>query len=112
MVRYPSPRSRREWRHAERRGERHFCADIFSNGRTGGTVLGASVLRNREVIFDSAAETISFVDARCDTIDQGSAHMRGGWAFAPCPRHRRAAAQQQQHSDDVGVNATRGRPTS
>ena len=116
MVRYPSPRSRRDWR----RGERHYCADIFSNGRSGGTVLGASVLRQREVIFDVAAETISFVDARCDEIDQGSAHMRGGWAFAPCPRHPQAGLpQHEQHPPPgVGMNATRragggsGRPTS
>lgn len=31
-------------------GARYFCATIFDNGQ-GGTVIGASILRHREVIF-------------------------------------------------------------
>lgn len=100
MVRYPSPR-RRGGRQRRRGGERQFyCADIFNNGR-GGTVLGASVLRHREVIFDLATSTISFVDADCDAITPSTAHMRGAYALAPCSspgswegERRQAAAQR------------------
>ena len=33
---------------------RHMCAAIFDNQR-GGTVIGASIMRHREVVFDLAA---------------------------------------------------------
>jgi hypothetical protein len=81
MVRYPSPRQ--GTRHTWRAGERHYCAEIFNNGRSGGTVLGASVLRDREVIFDMARSTISFVDTDCDATTQRTAHMRDAFAFSP-----------------------------
>ncbi len=46
---------------------RHFCVAIFDNQQDG-TVIGASIMRQREVIFELARSTISFVDADCDAI--------------------------------------------
>jgi hypothetical protein len=62
---------------------RHFCAGIFNNGN-GGTVLGASVLRHREAIFDLDASTISFVDADCDRATPERSMLRGAYAFSEC----------------------------
>ena len=87
MVRYPVARgSRGERRSWERHGVRRYCAEIFNNGPSGGTVLGASVLRHREVIFDIDRSTIAFSDADCDTLTSSTALMQRAWAFAggPC----------------------------
>jgi hypothetical protein len=67
----------------ERRDERHYCADIFNNGHKG-TVLGASVLRQREVLFDMGNGTIAFVDADCARLTPRTAALRDAYAFAPC----------------------------
>jgi hypothetical protein len=67
----------------ERRDERHYCADIFNNGHKG-TVLGASVLRQREVLFDMGNGTIAFVDADCARLTPRTAALRHAYAFAPC----------------------------
>ena len=113
MVRYPSPRSRRDRRAGERRGERHYCAEIFNNGPSGGTVLGASVLRHREVIFDMENSTIGFADANCDATSQATAQMQGGWAFAPCASSVRGM-DQHANSKPRLINASRSwvRPSS
>ena len=102
MVRYPSPLPPRARRRSERRGERHYCAEIFNNGPGGGTVLGASVLRDREMIFDLESSTISFVDSDCGSLRAGTAQMQGSWAFAPCPAADRARGGARQDA--------RGRP--
>lgn len=62
---------------------RHFCAAIFNNGN-GGTVLGASILRHREAIFDMDASTISFVDADCDRATPDRSMLRGAYSFSEC----------------------------
>jgi len=53
-----------EFPKSARPGTRHMCAAIFDNQRAG-TVIGASIMRHREVVFDLAASTISFLDAAC-----------------------------------------------
>ena len=109
MVRYPAlfhgrrmaaKRGGRRGARQSRRlaGQKLYCAEIFNNGRSG-TVLGASVLRGREVIFDIASSTIAFADADCDALTQATSLMRGAYAFAPCP------AAAAQHS--VRMNASR-----
>ena len=67
----------------ERRDERHYCANIFNNGHKG-VVLGASVLRQREVLFDMGNGTIAFVDAECARLTPRTAALRDAYAFAPC----------------------------
>ena len=67
----------------ERRDERHYCANIFNNGHKG-VVLGASVLRQREVLFDMGNGTIAFVDAECAKLTPRTAALRDAYAFAPC----------------------------
>ena len=47
-------------------------------------MLGASVLRHREVLFDIPQGTISFVDAECERATPANAVLRGAFAFAPC----------------------------
>lgn len=81
MVKYPPPR--RHGAHRRRAAEKYYCAEIFNNGKNGGTVIGASVLRNREVIFDMAQSTISFVDADCDWTTHRTAHMQNAFTFSP-----------------------------
>ena len=63
---------------------RHLCAAIFDNQR-GGTVIGASIMRHREVVFDIASSSISFVDADCQTTTPAKSLMRGAYSFAACP---------------------------
>ena len=61
-----------------------YCADIFESGPGEGAVLGASVLRHREIIFDAARSTIAFADADCDAVTPSTSLMRGAFTFAPC----------------------------
>ena len=83
MVRYPSPRRGRRARSHKR--ERFYCAEIFDSGRSGGTVLGASVLRHREVIFNLERRgSIGFVDAACEAATPATSSLRGAFVFAPC----------------------------
>ena len=67
-----------------RSNTRHYCVAVFDNQR-GGTVIGASIMRQREVIFDLVASTISFADAHCDTITPATSHLKDPYSFAPCP---------------------------
>mmetsp|Transcript_52998 Transcript_52998/g.105342 ORF Transcript_52998/g.105342 Transcript_52998/m.105342 type:complete len:109 (-) Transcript_52998:50-376(-) len=84
MVEYPSPLESDTARMEEpRSGERFFCAEIFDNGDDG-TVIGASLLRNRETIFDLATSTIAFADADCATLTLQTSRLRGAFAFSPC----------------------------
>ena len=62
---------------------RHYCVAVFDNQR-GGTVIGASIMRQREVVFDITSSSISFVDANCDTITPETSHLRESYTFAPC----------------------------
>ena len=64
---------------------KHYCVAVFDNQR-GGTVIGASIMRQREVIFDIVNSMITFVDADCDKITPATSHLRDAYAFAPCPR--------------------------
>ncbi len=68
MVEFPKP--------SRTAGTRHLCAAIFDNQR-GGTVIGASIMRHREVIFDLASSMITFVDADCGTSTPSTSAMRG-----------------------------------
>ena len=96
MVEYPSSQRPRP----PRKGERHYCAEIFDNGRKG-IVLGASVLRNREIIFDFNASTITFVDANCGELTPETANLQQAFAFAPCATReaQRSASQRDPRSE-------------
>ena len=90
MVQYPAPKRPRRARAHQR--ERFYCAEIFDSGRDGGTVLGASVLRHREVVFSMAgAGSIGFVDAECDAVTPATSSLRGAFVFAPCNASARSA---------------------
>ena len=65
-------------------GARHYCVAVFDNQR-GGTVIGASIMRQREVVFDIASNMITFVDADCDSITPERSNLKDAYAFAPCP---------------------------
>ena len=84
MVEYKAAALGQSWPRKHRQdGAMHYCIDIFNNGRKG-TVLGASVLRHREVIFDLSNNTIAFVDADCGSLAPEAAALRDAFAFAPC----------------------------
>ena len=71
---------------------RSFCVGIFDNQR-GGTVIGASLMREREVVFDLARSAISFVESNCATISPATSALEGGYAFDSCPAsHNQTAA--------------------
>ena len=61
---------------------------VYDN-QHGGTVIGASIMREREVVFDLQARSrrgeFTFVDAKCAELRAGSAAMQGGYALAGCP---------------------------
>jgi hypothetical protein len=82
MVEYPFPGHTRN-RQSRGSHERWYCADVFDNG-LGGTVLGASVLREREVVFDMARSIIAFSPADCMRMTAHNSHTKGAFAFAPC----------------------------
>jgi len=63
--------------------KRNYCVAIFDN-HNGGTVIGASIMRQREVVFNVRASTISFSDANCETMTARSSKLRGAYQFAPC----------------------------
>ena len=60
---------------------------VYDN-QHGGTVIGASIMREREVVFDLQARSgrgeVTFVD-KCAELRAGSAAMQGGYALAGCP---------------------------
>jgi len=85
MVEFPKISS------GSRAGSRHLCAAIFDNQR-GGTVIGASIMRQREVIFDLASSMITFLDADCSATTPATSAMRGAYAFAPCPKSNMSEA--------------------
>ena len=100
LVEYPSPGG-------HRRTSPLYCAEIFDNGDQG-TVIGASLLRQREVLFDLDAATVAFADADCARLTPRTARLRSSFAFAPCPRtaprhHRlasnRAGRRGQSHKE-------------
>ena len=86
------------------RRTRHYCVAVFDNQR-GGTVIGASIMRQREVIFDINANLIAFLDADCTAITPDASALRGAYSFAPCP-----AANASSHARPRG--ATRSTPKS
>ena len=65
-----------------------YCIGVYDN-QHGGTVIGASIMREREVVFDLQARSgrgeVTFVDAKCAELRAGSAAMQGGYALAGCP---------------------------
>ena len=63
---------------------KHYCVAVFDNQR-GGTVIGASILRHREVVFDIADSMITFVDANCEAATPAASFLRDPYTFAPCP---------------------------
>ena len=86
-------------------GTRSYCVGIFDNQR-GGTVIGAALMRQREVLFDLEQSTISFLEADCTAITPGTSALAGGFAFDSCHDSKRDGAD--------GANASRlagGRPT-
>lgn len=50
-----------------------------------GTVIGASIMRHREVIFDISTGSISFADADCERITPATSLLTSAYAFAACP---------------------------
>lgn len=83
-------------------GTRSYCIGIFDNQR-GGTVIGAALMRQREVIFDLEQSTISFLEADCTAITPSTSALAGGFAFDSC-----------HDKPDGADNASRlagGRPT-
>lgn len=66
------------------RDARHYCVAVFDNQRQG-TVIGASIMRQREVIFDIGANSITFADADCNRLTPETSGLKGAYAFAPCP---------------------------
>ena len=56
---------------------RSYCVGIFDNQRAG-TVIGASLIRQREVIFDLARGAISFVESDCANISPATSALEGG----------------------------------
>jgi hypothetical protein len=81
MVHFPAPRGTSFKALARPAGSRHYCVAIFDNQR-GGTVIGASILRQREVVFDVARSEISFIDADCNTITPASSHLERAYSFS------------------------------
>ena len=65
-------------------GRRHYCAAIFDNQR-GGTVIGASIMRHREVIFDITANSITFADTDCNRLKPATSLLQEAYSFAECP---------------------------
>ena len=78
MVEFP-----RHGRAAAGYGQRHHCVAIFDN-RNGGTVIGASIMRHREVVFDLQRSTISFSDADCTRMTPRASRLRNAYHFAGC----------------------------
>ena len=77
-------------------GARHYCAAIFDN-QDGGTVIGASIMREREVIFDISESTITFVDADCNRITPATSYMRGAFSFDTCPAKNDSTSMSGAH---------------
>jgi len=84
---------------------KHYCAAIFDNGRDG-TVIGASIMRHREAIFDLQSAAITFVDSDCEAATPRSSRMVGAYSFASCPSSRSArnttANRRLMHSRRTG----------
>mmetsp|Transcript_46853 Transcript_46853/g.123475 ORF Transcript_46853/g.123475 Transcript_46853/m.123475 type:complete len:137 (-) Transcript_46853:261-671(-) len=74
--------------------KRNYCVAIFDN-HGGGTVIGASIMRHREVVFDVRQATITFADADCSTMSARSSHLQRPFKFASCdPSSNSSAAAQ------------------
>ena len=82
-------------------------------------MLGASVLRHREVLFDIPQGTISFVDAECERATPANAVLRGAFAFAPCSSsggggnetlEQGAPARQLLHDQQLELRLVVGAP--
>ena len=69
---------------------------IFDN-QDGGTVIGASIMREREVIFDISESTITFVDADCNRITPATSYMRGAFSFDTCPAKNDSTSMSGAH---------------
>uniref|UniRef100_A0A6V2NXU9 Peptidase A1 domain-containing protein n=2 Tax=Emiliania huxleyi TaxID=2903 RepID=A0A6V2NXU9_EMIHU len=76
MVEFPRP-------HSGGKVGRYYCLAVFDNGG-GGTVIGASILRYRETVFDLEASTITFVDADCGSITPQTSYLRDAFSFSSC----------------------------
>ena len=65
-----------------------YCIGVYDN-QHGGTVIGASIMREREVVFDLQARSgrgeVTFVDAKCAELRAGKARAPDGYALAGCP---------------------------
>jgi hypothetical protein len=70
---------------------KHYCVAVFDNQR-GGTVIGASIMRHREVVFDIVNSVITFADANCDQITPSTSYLREAYTFAPCPPASRSVS--------------------
>ena len=79
---------------------RLFCAEIFDNA-DGGTVIGASLLRDREAIFDLASATVAFVDTDCPALTLATSRLRGAFAFAPCLQQQSRASRRHRLGQDM-----------
>ena len=88
MVEFPRRNGMRGWADS---GKRNFCVAIFDNHQ-GGTVIGASIMRHREVVFDVRAYTITFADADCSRMTPRSSHLQSPFNFAPCSKTNGTAA--------------------
>ena len=86
MVEFPRPGG------PKTRGK-HYCVVIFDNHH-GGSVIGASILRDRETIFDLTESTVTFVDTDCSTASVESAHLRGAYRFDGCSKTTNATQQR------------------
>ena len=95
MVQFPPPRNAHgaagaASMRAAPAGARHYCVGIFDN-RNGGTVIGASILRHREILFELDASRIAFVDADCATATPATSYLEHPFSFAPCDGTPKAA---------------------
>ena len=81
MVEFPKSQGAAAFRLEARK---HYCVAVFDNQR-GGTVIGASILRHREVVFDITNSVITFVDKNCEAATPAASYLRDPYTFAPCP---------------------------
>ncbi|KAL1514842.1 hypothetical protein AB1Y20_003927 [Prymnesium parvum] len=80
MVEFPRRNVLRGWSEP---AQRNMCVGIFDN-HAGGTVIGASIMRHREVVFDVRGSTISFTDMDCSRTSPRSASLERPFSFSSC----------------------------
>merc|ERR1712216_642441 len=80
MVEFPRRNGMRGWTDV---GKHNFCVAIFDN-HMGGTVIGASIMRHREVVLDVRSSTITFADADCTKMSPRNALLQSPFNFASC----------------------------